>query len=382
MEIDPQVREIPIASIQLIEWFPTRSADSHRLELDQLSASMKPITTPRSGQGPIPRSGQLPGSLIDIPSALHDTLDRSLLALPMGQLAPIRVLKDPKEVSDAKDYGLIFGYRRLLAAKQAGLATIHATIVRVSWDEYKDPSIRFRLVLMSFTENMSTVPLPEGDRIRMLSDIRTRYNALFPARVGKGSNPTNNRGRFTSAPSSAPPRFDAAAAAVLNQRPQRIREDLQLADRLNSDLLDWLTDGSLTRSAALALAKVSPEQQTHVLNALARKQQPLTTANIDQAISQITRDRMPESGIRSDTPPHAPSDSTPSPPDLTIFSYATRHAITLRKDYQWTPEAASNALQTVFYAMTALDLLDQQLKAVLAEEPQPAQAKAPVTAII
>jgi len=291
MEIDKEIREIPLNDIQQLEWLTTRSSDTDILQLDQLSHSLQPLATPTTGSGAIPKSGQMPDAIQPILNNLHESLEPSLFTISLGQLSPIRVLKFPPEIDHLRTYGLICGLRRVLAARQAGLTTSHAQIVRLSADEYRDPTIQLRLFYLAYYQHPARTPLRFGDRIMALKTLKDYYNTRFPNHTRKAvaaAKPRDDQGHLqASTAKPAEKRFTQVAAKILGLREREIYDDIHLAEHLCTSLIKSLNTGEITKSAAMILAKISPEQQSHAQELLAKKHEPPTIANITRIVDRI-----------------------------------------------------------------------------------------------
>lgn len=373
MDVESQVRDIPVGDIQSVDWLTQRAhAGLNALQISDLQESLQPFNTPKTGIGPAPRPGQglVIGGPKPIPATIHDDLEASLARIPLGQLAPIRLMRFPYEIPHLQPYGLVFGLRRLSAAKAAGIKVIQAQVVTMTAAEYNDHSCRFRLMLMAFCENTHRLALKEGDYIRNLKALKACYHAIHPL-ASRSTTPVRGaQGRIVgNAPKPATERsFVSEMAEHEGVTERAIRKKLFLAEHVVDDALDLLSDGVITQTAALALAKAPPEQQIPILNAIAQQGLPFTSDTITQVVASHSRpaphDRPSTNGNRTanGNGHHNVHQLLDTVPDLTLFKYVTRQAINLKKEHVWTPEAASQAIDTIAVAAVALERLEDHVR--------------------
>lgn len=230
MQIDRDIKDIPLNDIDEIEWLKIRQMedrDAGHDDLTYLGLSMATPTLPTDQ------------SSTDNPISWEDFL----LRMPVGQLAPVRVIRYPLEfrLSLPKDYGLVFGYRRWHAAKQQGLTTIKAQVIHLSIEEYRNNKIKFFLLLMGFTENAEREPLSGTEYLKAVKRLKDKYEAIYPKSSKRFKHLTqdrNTKGHFGQTNRQKPPNFNRAFRKIIKKSQQRIDEDIQIADLLTSAILN------------------------------------------------------------------------------------------------------------------------------------------------
>jgi len=379
MQLEPQIRDIPLNSIDEIEWLKIRQMedrDSEDPNLTYLGLSM--ATKSATPADP---------SNADDPTSWEDFL----LQMPAGQLAPVRVIQYPPELklSLPKDYGLIFGYRRWHAATQRGLTTIKAQIIHLSFEEYRNDKIKFAMLLMGFTENAEREPLTGTDYFKAVKRLKDKYEAIYPESSKRFKHLTqsrNTKGRFAQTSGPAPTTFNKALQKITKKSQRRIEEEIQIANLLTSTILSDRYKGSINKSVALVLAKLPDDQQIAVLDQLTAQGLPITIANLEAAIHQS----QPQPIGHSDTPatndrnvtvnaesaltasPNDINDLAPTPimpsndgarlPDLTMVKAIITLCLDLRHRFAWTPAAIGEALPIFDDLMSASQTLADYLR--------------------
>src|SRR5574337_158064 len=313
MQIEQHVKTLKLSEIEEIVWLKLRTKSD---ALHHLDASIRPYTPP-----PAPTT--------------TDSVEDLMLQLSVGQLCPVRVIFYPTNLHRyGPSYGLIFGYRRYQAAKEAKLNTIQAQVIHLSAEEYQDPTIRFMLLLMAFTENAQRAPLSSIEYYEALHKLKEKYEALYPAASKKLKHTAQTRiksGQFASTKHKRPPSFTKFAKAITGKNEQRIREDIQIADLLTQGVLTDRYDTPITKSALLATHRSKPSQQT--------------TPPID-----------PSPSSQQHEPPALEL------PDLNTIQATTRFCLQLRNEFQWTPETIAHALPILTDLMLASQMLTDHLK--------------------
>lgn len=379
MQLEPQIRDIPLNSIDEIAWLKIRQMedrDSEDPNLTYLGLSM--ATKSATPADP---------SNADDPTSWEDFL----LQMPAGQLAPVRVIQYPPELklSLPKDYGLIFGYRRWHAATQRGLTTIKAQIIHLSFEEYRNDKIKFALLLMGFTENAEREPLTGTDYFKAVKRLKDKYEAIYPESSKRFKHLTqsrNTKGRFAQTSGPAPTTFNKALRTITKKSQQRIDEEIQIANLLTSAILSDRYKGSINKSVALVLAKLSNDQQITILDQLTTQGLPITIANIESAIHHSqpqpignpdrpeTNDRKvtvkPDSGTTANLndindlakTAITPSNGSARLPDLTMVKATIALCLDLRHHFGWTPAAISEALPIFDDLLSASQVLADYLR--------------------
>lgn len=295
------------------------------------------------------------------------TWGEALLNMPIGQLAPVRVIRYPQELNRfGKDYGLIFGYRRWYAAKQEGQPTIKAQIILLTAEEYHDPKIIFQLQLMGFTENLAREPLTRFDFYKAVNRLKAQYDKAHPETTTRFKHLTQDKdtsGKFQKPTRKAPDTFANKLRKITKKSKSTIQEDIQIAELLNLAIFDRRYATPPKKSAALVLTQVEQEQQTVILNDLAAKSKPFTIQNIQAAIAKLKGKHSPdnaigkpnnsnrkstvtaESAVTADSPKskdlHHVSvlQQFPTPqdgyPHLTLVPTITKLCLDLRQHYPW-----------------------------------------------
>lgn len=383
MQIERDIKDIPLNSIDEIEWLKIRQIENQGAEdnnLTYLGLSMATNATAPAA----PKSADHPTSWEDF-----------LLRMPVGQLAPVRVIRYPHELQPLpKDYGLVFGYRRWHAAKQRGLTTIKAQVIHLSIEEYRDDKTKFYLLLMGFTENTEREPLSGMEYFKAVKRLKDKYETIYPdsskrfKHLTQGRNP---KGHFTQANRQAPPSFNKVLRKITKKSQRRIEEDVQLADLLNRAILDDRYQKTITKSAALTLARIPHDQQIAVLDQLVASNLPFTINNIETAIHKSQHQGI---GIpnRPDRQPTVNADSalTAQPhnshhlaagdiqtlrshdrqfpaghnslPDLTIVKAVVKLCLDLRHRFIWTPTTIEEALPIFDDLLSASQVLVDYLR--------------------
>jgi hypothetical protein len=343
MEIEQHVRTLKLSEIEEIIWLKLRNKTN---TLHQLELSIRPCAPPAT-----PSNG--------------NSLEELMLRLSVGQLAPIRVLRYPLELHHyGPPYGLIFGYRRYQATKKANLDTIQAQVIHLTAQEYDDPTVRLMLLLMAFAENAHREPLSSTDYYHALQRLKDKYESIFPAASRRFKHLTqahNHQGQFAPKTRQNPPSFTKLARTITGKDERRIREDIQLADIFTRALLQHRYEQPITKSALLTLNRISPEQQTAVLQQLESQHLPPTVENIEQAIARSRRAK-PQS--QSPEPRQQQEKPTLTLPDLHTVKTVTKLCLDLRNNVPWTPAAVQQALpiftDLVLASQTLTDYLKQQ----------------------
>jgi hypothetical protein len=382
VQIDRDIKDIPLNDIDEIEWLKIRQMEDRDAEHDDLTYLGLSIAT-RTATPADPSSADDPTSWEDF-----------LLRMSVGQLAPVRVIRYPPEVqlSLPKPYGLVFGYRRWHAAKQRGLTTIKAQVIHLSIEEYRDNKTKFFLLLMGFTENAEREPLTGTDYLKAVRRLKDKYEAIYPKSSNRFKHLTQDRstkGHFASTNGQKPPNFNKVLRKITKKSQRRIEEDIQIADLLTSAMLDDRYKEPINKSVALLLAKISHEQQIAILDRLATQHLPFTIKNIESAINQCqrqsigtpnTNDRKrtvnAESALTADPNDsndlagivHPPSRNTvhvpphSALPDLTLAKTAIKLCLDLRHRFSWTPSAIKEALPIFGDLMSASQALADYLR--------------------
>lgn len=384
MQIEREIRDIKLDDIDEIEWLKIRQSDNHDAEpnnLHHLGLSMATrATTPADPSAPCSPVVKSETISANSPTSWEDFL----LRMPVGQLAPIRVIRYPYELQPLpKDYGLIFGYRRWQAAKQRGLTTIKAQVIHLSIQEYRDDKTRFYLLLMGFTENAEREPLSGMEYFKAVKRLKDKYEAIYPksSKHFKHLTQTRNiRGHFESTTQQAPPSFNRALRRITKKSKRTIHEDLQIADLLSSAILDNRYKEPIHKSVALLLTEVPQDRQVIILDQLASQHLPFTTDNIKKAIGKsnktyrkppVSADSALTDGIPQIQPLNVSADGA-SLPDLAIVKATITLCLNLRHRFAWTPTTIREALPVFDDLLSALQTLTDYLrheKAVLDGHP-------------
>lgn len=164
-----------------------------------------------------------------------------------GTLSPILVAHD----SHTKQYSLIFGGRRLRAAKRVGLPTIPAFIV-------DDLSERHALMTM-LIENMQRTDLKPLEESRGMAELRDRFN-------------------FT----------EAEIAGAIGQRVQFVHERLALLD-LPDSVQQHIAKGKLGVSQAVSLLKLEGNEEKQVTLAEKAVERNLSGEIVARIVEEETR---------------------------------------------------------------------------------------------
>lgn len=359
MDVIPQIKEIPVNEIQLVDWMAGRSSeDAHTQQFDPLQQSLQGPTIPASGVGLDPNIGEGVGGPQRAPRNLHDVLETSLFSIPLGQLAPIHVLEFPHDIHHTRPYGLIFGLPRLVDAQARDLTTIPAQVVTLDAIEYADPATRFRIILMACFGNTHGPSRREGNYIKALRALKICHNTLH-RRASKRSIPTRgNKGRIidnTKNPASGQS-FATAIAEQQGVSLATMKRHLTLANRTGDLTLEYLNRGDINQASALALCKAPPAQQEPTLQTLTQQGFPLTVTNILRAIKTATPPARRNGSLAGN------NGSSHPIPDITVFEDASRHAVTLKNSFTWTPEIAIQAIDIIRGAAMALASLCEHVQ--------------------
>lgn len=359
MEIEPHVKTLKLSEIEEIAWLKLRDKTD---TLHQLGLSIGPCAPP--------------------PHPTSDTnLETLMLQLSVGQLAPVRTLRYPLELHHyGPPYGLIFGYRRYLAAKQAKLDTIQAQVIHLTAQEYEDAAVRFLLLLMAFAENTHREPLSNIDYYRALQRLKDKYEALCPAASKQLKHLTQtrtNRGQFTSMTQKRPPNFTKLAQTVTGKSERRIREDIQLADLLTRGILATRYEQPVGKKALLAFDRLPEEKQAATLEQLQSQHLPLSVKNIARATDSSRR-----TTHKPGTPESCPQRETPvlELPDLDAVQAVTKLCLHLRNNFHWTPATVAQALPLFTDLALASQALTDHLRRHTSSSQNRDTAKASTTA--
>ena len=375
MDIEQTIKQLKVAEIDEMEWLKIReTADDPEAEkqaLHHLGLSMRsPVhTTPHA-----------------TPNSTATSLEDLILSTPIGQLAPIRVIRYPRELNRfGKDYGLIFGYRRWRAAKKQGLPTIHAQVVHLTPEEYHNPQVRFWLRMMGFTENTAREPLSSRDYYKTVRSLKEQYQAIYPEASKKSHHlkqDRNPKGHLKGRTPNATPGFGASLAKITKKSQRMAEKDIQIADLLNLEVFDDRYSQPINQSVALLLTQLPHDAQTTILNRLAKKGQPFTIKNIQAAINKYhqthpstatTRnngDKRPTDTAQSavsarhnksrqfdnDASQHIASNHT-ALPDLDAVKTMTKVCLHLRSRFTWSLPDILEALPPFADMAHAADLL-------------------------
>lgn len=400
MEISPQIQEIKVGSIDEVEWLKIRQTpddpDTEQEALHHLGLSMKLPASQRSSA----TAAAAPQLQIATPCpAVHDndpTWGEAFLDMPVGQLAPVRVIRYPQELNRfGKDYGLIFGYRRWYAAKQEGLPTIKAQILLITAEEYHDPKIIFHLQLMGFTENLAREPLTRSDYYKAVKRLKAQYDKAHPETTTRFKHLIQEKdtsGKFQKPTRKAPESFAKKLRKITKKSKTSIENDIQIAEFLNLAIFDRRYATPLKKSAALLLTQLPQEEQTTILDELAAKGKPFTIHNIETAIAKSKAKHStptpigntnrhhrkltvnPDSGVTADSPKskqlHAPSKHTVEPiptphdrfPNLTLVPTITKLCLDLRQHYPWNLTTIEAELPSLADLASASQLLVDYLR--------------------
>lgn len=384
MQIEREIRDIKLDDIDEIEWLKIRqlgNQDAEQDNLHHLGLSMATRTaTPADPSAPCSPAVKSETLNTDSPTSWEDYL----LRMPVGQLAPVRVIRYPHELQPLpKDYGLVFGYRRWQAAKQRGLTTIKAQVIHLSIQEYRNDKTRFYLLLMGFTENAEREPLSGMEYFKAVKRLKDKYEAIYPKSSKHFKHLTqtrNTRGHFEGTTQQAPPSFNRALRRITKKSKRTIHRDLQIADLLSSAILDNRYKEPINKSVALLLTEVPQDHQVIILDQLASQHLPFTTDNIKKAIEIFNTDNrkspvsatMALTGKSHQSNHLAPNTLNAPLPDLAVAKATITLCLNLRHRFAWTPTTIREALPVFDDLLSALQTLTDYLrheKAVLDGHP-------------
>ncbi len=379
MEIEQKVRDIKLDDIDEIEWLKIRQiSNSHKDERDALHHLGLSMATQRATTPSQPASQHTPANWED-----------HFLSTPIGQLAPIRVIRYPHELklSLPKDYGLVFGYRRVFAAKQQGLTTIQAQVIHLTPDEYRGDKIRLYLQLMAFAENAEREELAYSDYFKAIKRLKDKYEATYPESSKRFKHLTQSRdakGHFGHTDKQAPSSFNKELRKIIRKNPRTIREDFQVGNFLTYAVLTERYKELPNKSASLVLSQIPCNQQIVILDQLVAQHLPFTIKNIEAAVVKyrqsaigisdtsdrkvtVTADsavtaspnksnRLGHNGIQ------APSTAYDTLPDLTIVATVINLCLDLRHRFTWTPTTTCEALPIFDDLLSASQILADYLR--------------------
>jgi hypothetical protein len=363
MEIDERIHNIPVGQIDEIEWLRLRQtptdASQEKLAIKALGRSVR---DPR--QAGAPQAGPKAGLQTALRQAFSprkgaDCDDNPFASLPVGQLAPIRVIRYPTDLPRfGKSYGLVFGYRRLQAAKAEGIPAIQAQVIVLTAQEYQSPEVRLWLRVMGVAENIHREPLSTYDMAAAWKQLKEQYETLYPDTSHRAPHLRQQRDkkgqlRGPSASAKRSP-FARHASRWSGVSERTIDEYIQIAEDINNAILDDLIQARVTKSAALALAKVPGEDQPKVLEALSSKGKPFTVENIETA-AQRHLERKPGRPAASN------DNETPPLPDLSIWWEAAKLCMDLLHRFDWSPRTRDAALPAVAHLHGASGSLYRKL---------------------
>ncbi len=187
MHFNPNPRDIAVKDIEPLPLTLQRYHGDSKTEariIRLIGRSMRPLFPP-SPTNHSPQNGDDPKPTISI--RVDDDivdLEEGLLALPMGQIAPIRLLKYPEGLDGFhKPYGLIFGNLRYEGAKAEGLETLQAQVLTCTLEEYQKPFLEFILRAWAYMENELRLMLDRRDRGDGMTALREAYDEIAPKKT-------------------------------------------------------------------------------------------------------------------------------------------------------------------------------------------------------
>ncbi len=295
MEIEAKIQVIPTSQIEEIEWLKLRQGhDNAEHEKEARAVLGRSLRDPRHLSPPSPGTPKgattTHGALNFNITKLEQFTEDLFSALPVGQLAPIRVIRYPTDLDRfGKPYGLVFGYRRLRAAKAEGLPTIQAQVVQVTAEEYRNPQMRFWLRLMGFSENTNREPLTGLEMAAALKRLRDAFESLYPQASYKAKHTTRARtakGHLAEQNKIRPTRFSRMASRLGGVSERTVRHYVQMSDDLGDAILERLIQKRADTAAAASLAKLPQNDRERVLDQLDAEQRPITRHTIKTAAAQ------------------------------------------------------------------------------------------------
>lgn len=181
------------------------------------------------------------------------------------------------------DRRLIAGWRRLCAVRQLGWQTVPARVVVC------DP---VRHALMELDENLERLELSALERAEAFGERKALYELLHPEARHGGDRRSVAVGRpdhvAETATRSGTPSFADAMAASTGKSARTIRDNLYIAEHLNSEARKFIAGTPLAdqKTELLALAKLSAEDQIKTSRRIALGQ----ARNVKDAQRQIERE--------------------------------------------------------------------------------------------
>jgi hypothetical protein len=327
MEIDLNITAIDINNILTIPRLQQRQTldePDADLALQVLARSLTP-------PAPVPARATTKALAIRLPDLpdLPAHTEEFINSIHQGQILPIRVIRFPSEALKPKDYGLIFGFRRLQAKKllvAKGLAppSIDARVIRLTHAEYLKDEILFQLYLQALAENQLHEPLNYKDKIKVFATAREWIQILYPELKRSGKTDTSpptpkavsptpvpgssSKPQATHRPSTRGQKPGAArTAGTLTKVSERSSKQYKrVIDGLSRALMDKVTRDELSIRAADALVPLPKKQQLQLVRAL--EAEGITPT--ERAIRDHLRHKTPSAQKLTPDSPSPPTLST------------------------------------------------------------------------
>jgi ParB family transcriptional regulator, chromosome partitioning protein len=190
--------------------------------------------------------------------------------LEIGLINPITVTKNNI---------LIAGAHRLNAVRLLGMDSIECSVVNIDG---------LMAELVEIDENLIRNELHYIDRGDQLKRRKEIYESLYPksTRVEKvKQNLKQNIDTALSAPSEILT-FTEDVSKKTGQSIRKIREDIQIASKINNDIKQEIKDLDIPKKESIRIAKLEPTEQKQVIEKLKNKQ----SKKVGQAINQIKQE--------------------------------------------------------------------------------------------
>lgn len=207
-----------------------------------------------------------------------DRLRRADAAYVEGLADSIRVsgLDNPISVRQVgKRYQLVAGLHRFEAHRLLELPEIMATVLDVTEDEAR---------LIEIDENLFRKQLTPLDRAIFLATRRDIYLRINPDAKRGGDRGNQHAGGRQSDTMS----FSRATAEKMDLSPRTIERSVQIAERIDRELLSALSDTPVANSQKelLRLSGNSPEMQREIVGRMTRGEAPAKT--LKAAIAEVS----------------------------------------------------------------------------------------------
>jgi ParB-like chromosome segregation protein Spo0J len=175
-----------------------------------------------------------------------------------GQLQPIGVRPDP---DSPDEYVLVYGKRRLEAAKKLGWGSIEAKVITCDGDAAG---------AMTNAENLFRSPLTAAEKVIALKDWNERYRAKHPELLGRGKagGEAKRRAKQGLPPTDVKP-FAVHVEEVTGLERSRVHAYLKAGKNLTDEQLGVLAEAKASRDQVRQINDLTEDRRTEAVTPVA-----------------------------------------------------------------------------------------------------------------